>query len=221
MLPAATNNRRRSSHISINTNPPNRKPNAIYGNDNDKLSPDSFHNKVVEVDTAQCPQGCACQYARWLSLSSSRWINYIQQRYVGKKLNRTAKNFTIIPSDPMGMIRDPKGDGKGYNNNPSRNIEYDGDDTNADDDDDDQDDVDVDDSYVDDDKSKDTYDSNRNPFVKQATCIMETESDAEHLAKLLPHDIQTLILLYSGSGGQTTTGNYYLQAIIMFREIRF
>uniref|UniRef100_A0A1B0G2M8 LRRCT domain-containing protein n=1 Tax=Glossina morsitans morsitans TaxID=37546 RepID=A0A1B0G2M8_GLOMM len=37
-----------------------------------------------------------------------------------------------------------------------------------------------------------------NPFIKQATCIIQDHTDLESLVKALPHDIRALILLYTG-----------------------
>lgn len=40
----------------------------------------------------------------------------------------------------------------------------------------------------------------KNPFIKQATCIIQEDTDAKALINVLPHDMQALILLYTGVG---------------------
>ncbi|XP_004519320.1 toll-like receptor 3 isoform X1 [Ceratitis capitata] len=39
-----------------------------------------------------------------------------------------------------------------------------------------------------------------NPYMKQATCILQEETDVEDLIQKLPHDLHALILLYTSSG---------------------
>lgn len=48
-----------------------------------------------------------------------------------------------------------------------------------------------------------------NPFIKQATCIMQEDTNAENLINALPHDMQALVLLYTGIG-RNKTGKYIL-----------
>lgn len=43
-----------------------------------------------------------------------------------------------------------------------------------------------------------------NPFIKQATCIIQEDTDAESLINALPHDMQALVLLYTGIGKNKT-----------------
>lgn len=43
-----------------------------------------------------------------------------------------------------------------------------------------------------------------NPFVKQATCILQENNNPEELVNNLPHDLQALILLYTGIGKNKT-----------------
>uniref|UniRef100_A0A034VCG2 Leucine-rich repeat-containing protein 4B n=1 Tax=Bactrocera dorsalis TaxID=27457 RepID=A0A034VCG2_BACDO len=50
----------------------------------------------------------------------------------------------------------------------------------------------------DDDANDDAYTTN--PYMKQATCILQEESDVEDLIQKLPHDLHALILLYTSSG---------------------
>lgn len=51
---------------------------------------------------------------------------------------------------------------------------------------------------VDGDNDDDAY--SENPYMKQATCILQEESDVEELIQKLPHDLHALILLYTSSG---------------------
>lgn len=45
-----------------------------------------------------------------------------------------------------------------------------------------------------------------NPLIKQATCIIQEDTNSEQLIKNLPNDVQALILLYTGAG-KNKTGN--------------
>ena len=42
------------------------------------------------------------------------------------------------------------------------------------------------------------------PFIKQATCIIQEDTDIDQLIKILPNDMQALILLYTGIGKNKT-----------------
>lgn len=73
-------------------------------------------------------------------------------------------------------------------------------------------------AYSDSDNNGDTFDaieSNESsyddgylsiPFIKQATCIIQEDTDTDQLIKILPNDMQALILLYTGIG-KNKTGN--------------
>lgn len=39
-----------------------------------------------------------------------------------------------------------------------------------------------------------------NPFIKQATCIIQEDTETERLISSLPNDMQALVLLYTGVG---------------------
>lgn len=121
---------------------------------------------VVEIDMPQCPQGCVCQYAHLMDLPISRWINYMQQKYL------------LSPNEQQ------------------QQVEQNGDNEN-------------DEDFMNNDSSYGSEDYIMNPFVKQATCIIQEDTDTQELINSLPHDMQALILLYTGVG-KNKTGNYYL-----------
>ncbi|XP_013102275.2 toll-like receptor 13 [Stomoxys calcitrans] len=52
-----------------------------------------------------------------------------------------------------------------------------------------------------------------NPFVKQSTCIIQEDTDTEKLIGTLPHDIQALVLLYTGIGRNKTVNTNILKAL--------
>ncbi|XP_046812565.1 toll-like receptor 3 [Lucilia cuprina] len=123
---------------------------------------------AIEIDMPQCPQGCVCQYAHFMDLPISRWINYMQQKYLSPQQNEDNET----------------------NNNDS-----------------DADLMDNESSYEGD------YSYLTNPFIKQATCIIQEDTDAEQLIKTLPHDMQALILLYTGVGKNKTVNSSILKPL--------
>ncbi|XP_073822727.1 uncharacterized protein [Musca autumnalis] len=58
-----------------------------------------------------------------------------------------------------------------------------------------------------------------NPFVKQATCIMQEDTNAEKLINALPHDMQALVLLYTGMGKNKTVNTSILKPLNQLRTL--
>ncbi|XP_065358739.1 toll-like receptor 3 [Calliphora vicina] len=52
-----------------------------------------------------------------------------------------------------------------------------------------------------------------NPFIKQATCIIQEDTNTEQLINSLPHDMQALILLYTGVGKNKTVNSSVLKPL--------
>lgn len=48
-----------------------------------------------------------------------------------------------------------------------------------------------------------------NPLIKQATCIIQEDTDVKQLINSLPNDMQALILLYTGIGKNKTGNNIF------------
>ncbi|XP_075149216.1 uncharacterized protein LOC142223241 [Haematobia irritans] len=61
-----------------------------------------------------------------------------------------------------------------------------------------------------------------NPFIKQSTCIIQEDTDTEKLINSLPHDIQALVLLYTGIGRNKTVNTSILKPLnqLMTLEVR-
>lgn len=106
----------------------------------------------------KCPRGCVCQYAHFMDLPISRWINYLQV----KRPDRSVGSRGSSQETQEELVNDNE-------------VMYEGDD-----------------SFMD------------NPFIKQATCILQVENDLNELVTQLPADLQALVILYTAEGKNKT-----------------
>lgn len=64
-----------------------------------------------------------------------------------------------------------------------------------------------------------------NPLMKQATCILQEDSDPIDLINSLPHDLQALVMLYTGEGrnktGERTTSICFVFIIMWSPSVIF
>uniref|UniRef100_A0A1A9W5K1 LRRCT domain-containing protein n=1 Tax=Glossina brevipalpis TaxID=37001 RepID=A0A1A9W5K1_9MUSC len=121
---------------------------------------------MVEIDINKCPQGCVCQYARFMDLPISRWINYMNQK---RESVRSANKESLSADDLL---------------DENESSSYEGD-----------------------------LSYHSNPFIKQATCIIQDHTNLESLVQALPHDIRALILLYTGVSQNKTVNASILKPL--------
>ncbi|XP_053961152.1 insulin-like growth factor-binding protein complex acid labile subunit [Anastrepha ludens] len=120
----------------------------------------------LEIDTLQCPVYCVCQYAHFIELPISRWIQHMQAR-------RPRSDGDAADGEDADVWH--------FNHDDRYEQAH-------------KSDKDLYESYGDDDAYL------TNPFMKQATCILQEDTNIEELTQALPHDLHALVLLYTSSG---------------------